>query len=410
MRRNFQLVVAGVVCAVFLMCGAPLQGFADEGAGEIEMLKAEMQRMNEAVRQMQQTISQMQGVIEKYESESVARPSVYAAAAPSGDVEELRQELESFKNIVGKFPKISGYYDFEWSNDDKEASPGEFKQHHLSIFLDKRIEKWHFFTEMEYEYAPEYEGTGSNVTGGGESKIETVWLEHNYNDLFNVRGGKILLPTYWTVNHYPSQTLSTSRPLMVKRVFPFDTVGVSAYGTRYFENEWGGSYNLFVGNGEAANRAKDDVNENKVFGGKLTAHIPLFDRLDVAGSAYIGENASNSDEWMWGAETQMNIGDFELLAEVAHNTAGGGNNGAEFGYYVQPGYRFLPKWTTFYRLDTRDDNTKIDDPDDATRHTAGVRYDPLPALSLKGEFFRDIPDNRTLERYNGMLSSVVIFF
>ncbi len=409
MKKILQFIVMAGVSAGFLICGVPPQGLADEGISEMERLKAEMRTMNDTIRQLQQTIAQMQGAMGKYEREGLAQPSV-RAAQPTAEVEELRHELAVFKDTVDKFPKISGYYDFEWSNDDKEASPGEFKQHHLSLFLDKRIEKWHFFSEIEYEYAPEYEGTGGNVTGGGESKVETVWLEYNHNDLLNWRAGKILLPNYWTVNHYPSLTISTSRPLLVKRVFPFDTVGVSLYGTHYLESEWGGSYNLFLGNGEAANRSKDDDNENKVFGGKLTAHIPLFDRFNVATSTYIGENAGDNAEWMWGAETQINIRDFELLAEAAYNTAGGGNNGAEFGYYVQPGYQFLPKWTTFYRLDTRDDDTKIDDPDDATRHTVGLRYQPLPSISLKGEFFRDIPDNRTRERYNGMLSSVVIFF
>lgn len=167
-----------------------------------------------------------------------------------------------------------------------------------------------------------------------------------------------------------------------------------------------GDYNLFVGNGEAPDRSKDDANDNKVFGGKLTAHIPLFfDQFDLGASTYIGENASDTNEWMWGAETQIALGNFEFLGEVAHN-----NNGGEFGYYVQPSYHFLPKWTGFYRWDSRDDNNKIDDPDDALRHTVGFVYQPLPAISLKGELYRNLPDQRTQEVVTGFGSSVVIFF
>ncbi|HBO97539.1 MAG TPA: hypothetical protein DD648_05910 [Candidatus Omnitrophica bacterium] len=376
--------------------------FADE---EIERLKSEMQSMRETVTRLQETIARMQGVIEKYDQQPKVEAPRPAAVAATGDVEDLRSEVDDLKDDIAKFMKISGYYDFEWLMDDKEASPNEFKQHHLSFFFDKRIEDWHFFSELEFEYAFDYAGTGGGVTGGGEAKVETTWLEYNHGDLFNIRGGKLLRPQYWTANHYPSQTVSTSRPLLVKNVIPFDTTGVSVYGTKYFKNEWGGSYNLFVGNGEAADRAKDDANEDKVFGGKLTAHMPFFDRFDVAGSTYIGSNAASKSEWMWGAEAQIDIANFGLLAEVAHN-----NNEGQFGYYVQPSYRFLPKWTTFYRLDTRDDHNQIDDPDDSTRHTVGLRYQPLTAISLKGELYKDIPDDRTRERANGFISSVVIFF
>lgn len=395
MRRVPQLIVAAGCLGWLLLCVGVAQTSADE---EIDRLKSEMKTMSATIDQLQQTVAQMQGAIEKYEQRANVQPS-------GGSVEELRGEFQGFKNMVDQLVKINGYYDFEWYNDDKESSPSSFRQHHLSFFFDKKIEDWHFFSELEFEYAFDVEGDGGTVTGSGEAKVETTWLEYNYNDLLNIRAGKLLMPQYWTANHYPSQTLSTSTPLMVKRVIPYDTTGVSAYGTHYFENEWGASYNIFVGNGEAASRSEIDANEDKVFGGKFTAHIPWFDRFDVATSSYIGANADDKSEWMWGAETQINIKDFELLAEVAHN-----NNEGQFGYYVQPGYRFLPKWTTFYRLDSRDDNNKIDDPDDATRHTAGLRYQPVPAISLKAELFRDIPDDETRERYNGILSSVVIFF
>ncbi len=395
MRRVPQLVVTTGCLGWLLLCVGVAPASAD---GEIERLKSEMKAMSETINRLQQTVTQMQGSLQKYERQAGVQPSV-------GAVEELRGEFQGFKNAVDQLVKINGYYDFEWYNDDKESSPSEFKQHHLSLFFDKRIEAWHFFSELEFEYAFDYAGTGGTVTGGGEAKVETTWLEYNHNDLLTIRAGKLLMPQYWTANHYPSLTVSTSRPLLVKRVIPFDTTGVSVYGTHYFENEWGTSYDIFVGNGEAADRANNDANEDKVFGGKWTAHVPWFDRFDLAASTYIGANADDKSEWMWGAETQINIKDFELLAEVVHN-----NNGGEFGYYVQPGYRFLPKWTTFYRLDSRDDNNKVDDPDDATRHIAGLRYQPLPAISLKAELFRDIPDDETLERYNGILSSVVIFF
>ncbi|MBI5415401.1 MAG: hypothetical protein HZA29_01150 [Candidatus Omnitrophica bacterium] len=393
------IVFAGAGC---LSPGTLLSAFADE---EIEHLKNEMQSMRETIAQLQQTIDHMQAVIVKYEAAPPAAVSAAPAPGSGEEVAELHQELQSFKGVVDKFPKISGYYDFEWHADDQGDSTNTFKQHHLSLFLDKRLEKWHMFSEVEFEYAFDYAGSGGAVTGNGEAKVETGWLEYNYNDLENIRFGKVIIPQYWSVNHYPSVIFSTSRPLMNEQIIPFDTTGVMAYGTHYFPNEWGAGYNVFVGNGEGSARSQTDNNNNKVFGGKLTAHIPVFDRFDVAGLTYIGENGGNNSETMWGAETQMDIADFGFQAEVAHNS-----NQGQFGYYLQPSYRFLPKWTAFYRWDRLDVNKEIDDASDASSHTAGLRYQPVPAISLKGELYHKMPDDQTLERVNGLISSVVIFF
>lgn len=373
-------------------------------AATMEELQAQLSDMANTITQLQSTIQQMQTQIN--EQKTMRTESV---AGPSRETSEVEKDVLTLRERMDQLVKITGYYDLEYANDDKKGSPSEFKQHHLSIFFDKRIQEWHFFSEIEFEYAPHAAGTGGAVTGYGEIIVETTWLEWNHSDEFNIRGGLLLLPQHWTINHYPSTTVSTSRPLLVKRVFPFDTNGVSVYGTHYFDNDWGGTYNVFIGNGEAADPANNDANENKVVGGKLTAHIPLFDRFDVSGSTYIGENASTTYEVMWGAETQINIGNFELLTEIAQNNPEG-NAASELGYYVQPSYRFLPKWTAFYRLDSRDDSSLIDDPDDAVRHTTGVRYQPIPAISLKAEVFRDTPDNRTREEYSGFLGSAVIFF
>ena len=405
MLRKFLVVLAlGAVFAGhdFFASGVMPPAFADE---EIENLKSEMQSMRETITQLQQTIGHMQDVIQKYEAAPPAAVSAAPTPSSGGEVAELRHEMEGFKDVMDKLPKISGYYDFEWHADDQGDSTNTFKQHHLSLFLDKRLEKWHMFSEVEFEYAFDYAGDGGAVTGSGEAKVETGWLEYNRSDLENIRFGKLIIPQYWSVNHYPSVIVSTSRPLMNETIIPFDTTGVMVYGTHYFPNEWGAGYNVFVGNGEGSARSETDNNNNKVFGGKLTAHIPVFDRFDVAGLTYIGENGDNNSETMWGAETQVDIADFAFQAEVAHNS-----NQRQFGYYLQPSYRFLPKWTTFYRWDRLDVNKEIDDAADASSHTVGLRYQPLPAISLKGELYHKMPDDQTLERVNGLISSVVIFF
>jgi hypothetical protein len=402
MNKNVRVKVVLVVLGILVSIGwTPVPVRADD---------AELRQLRETVDAMAETIRQLQGRITGLEARPAALPektrAVSVPSAGSGaEIELLQSDIKSLKGSLSGLMRINGYYDFEYANDDKKDSSGEFKQHHLSLFFDKRIERYHLFSEVEFEYGPDIGATGGNATGSGEIKAETVWLEYMFNDQLNLRAGKLLLPQYWNVNHYPSTTLSTSRPKIVRNVFPADITGVSTYGSRYFDNDWGVSYTAFVGNGEAPDPAKDDVNEDKAIGGKLTAHIPLFDRFDVAASNYIGRDAAHERAYLWGAETQVNIDNFEFLAEVAHNS-----QADSFGFYLQPAYWFLPKWAGFYRLDSRDDNNKSDAANDAIRHTYGLRFQPIPAVSLKAEYYYDIPDRASLERTNGFLSSVAFFF
>ncbi len=392
MKEKLRYIIVTGLTIGLVFCWKASPVFAQE---DVAQMKAKVEAMSQTIQQMQKTIQEMQASIRKYE----------ARTPGGGDVSAISTEVAIIKNVIKAMPKLSGYYSFEYADDDKAGSPGEFKQHNLSLFIDKRIDKYRFFTELEFEYAPTHEGTGGEAEGAGEINVERAWMQYNHADWLKLRGGKILLPQYWTVNHYPSITVSTSTPLMVKNVFPFDIVGVGADGTHYFDNDWGASYAAFVGNGDAPNPGKDDVTDDKSFGGKLTAHVPFFDRFDVGGSFYIGEDRNRGKKYIWGTETQFNIGNFELLTELAY-----GSGPVSLGYYAQPSYEFIPKWTAFYRVGERDDDTSIEGPNDSVRHTWGLRYQPIPPVSLKAEIYHDTPDDKERERFNGFLSSVVIFF
>jgi hypothetical protein len=82
----------------------------------------------------------------------------------------------------------------------------------------------------------------------------------------------------------------------------------------------------------------------------------------------------------------------ELLAEVSHVAHRDRATGVEFGtwgLYGQGSWKLGP-WRPYYRFDKVDiaDGDPFLAPKDLARHTAGLRFDPMPWVGLKGEYRR----------------------
>ncbi|MCH9034825.1 MAG: hypothetical protein IID42_10020 [Planctomycetes bacterium] len=213
-------------------------------------------------------------------------------------MEEIHSEYFDLQDRLDALPRLSGYYDFEYFNDNREDSPGEFRQHHLSLHLTKEWDKWRLFSEFEFEYGAKFEGDGGEELGEarGEVKLEQAWGEYVHSDALTLRGGLILTPGYWNVNHYPNVVLSTRRPLVVRNVFRESFVAVMGYGDKYLD-DFGVTYYGYVGNGQSVFFTKHDDNEGKAVGGKVSFHLPskgAFDTLDVGLSMY-HESPSGED-------------------------------------------------------------------------------------------------------------------
>ncbi|MFQ5456456.1 MAG: hypothetical protein ACE5EA_09700 [Nitrospirota bacterium] len=319
-----------------------------------------------------------------------------------------RGEEEYGASGLGSLAEVSGYFDIEFQATDKKNDKTAFRQHHVSIFITKEINRWNFFSEIEFEDAPQFagDGTQAGLEGKGEVLVERVWLEYNRSDLINLRTGVMLIPTYWGVNHYPSFTLSTSRPLIVKKVFPFQIVGAMLHGIRYF-NDLGIEYNLYTGNGDSDFQGQKDPNNNKAVGLKLTTHIPLnlFETFNIAAHYYKDKLKDGQDQDVYGGELLIDKHPFSLLAEYAYADIGG-----KTGFYIQPSMNLTKRVIGFYRYDKRDVDSAKDDKSDQKQHTLGVTFRPIPDISLKAEYFRVEPDDSTKDEYNGILGSIVIFF
>ena len=388
-----------------LSLGLALTAFGGVAAGQQADEVAELKRK---VAAQDRLIQQLMERLDALESDRTGgqKPPPAGKAETEDRLEAVQADLDAATAALERLPSLGGYLDFEYMNDDRSKSPGAFRQHHLTLLLSKELEAFRVFGEVEFEYGTLFEGDGAKTTTSrGELKLEQAWGEYSFADQLTLRGGLLLTPGHWNVNHWPNLVLSTRRPLMVREIYPESFTGLMAYGSR-FRNELGADYSVYAGNGVSGNSAKQDDNEDKAAGARVSFHLPTkrsFDTFDVGLSGYTDKPVGARRTNTWGLDAQIRRGPFELLSEFATRAAAEDRT----GFYLQPSYRLNDRWTAFYRYDLLD----VKGGDKAREHTLGLNVRPLsdvPEIQLKLELFRSLHSQG--EDYNGLASSFAVGF
>lgn len=266
-----------------------------------------------------------------------------------------------------------------------------YERQNAALFANKTLGHFEFHSELEFEYSSDAAPVGGQVgPGAGTFGFETIWLNYNVRDWLQVRGGKLLTPTFWGVHHYPNVRLTVENPLVHERIFPANVSGAMVLGTHYYES---GGFDYSAYWGKATGFEPSDVPEigNSAFGGTFLAHIPSrhwFDTLDGGIQLYRDSPAGGMRKRIYGFQTQIEKDAFEFLGEFAHSSigpTGGPRQLFREGYYLEPAWRLHPGWHAYYRydwlkFDSRDAANPFND-----EHTAGINYRPVAWVSLKLE-------------------------
>jgi hypothetical protein len=325
------------------------------------------------------------------------------------DIAVLQDQLEETNQDNFNRMSISGYTDLEYHQSSASGVEPGFRLHHMSLFFEKRItERWKFFSEIEYEDGPFFEGSDGTIDeADGKIFLEAVNFTYFFHPLANFRGGRFFTPAgLWSVDHYPPFVPTQIRPEHIRQIFPQVVDGVTAFGTlplgKVFLN-----YDAYVGNGEDANGAGDN-DSHKATGAKFGLLLPVFKYFELGGSAYQDTLLTGTEKQAFGAHLKMKFWKLTLQSEWANasfDNAGATSNRS--GYYGQLQYD-TRHWTFGGRYDYYDaDDT---DSNDRTTSSAFVNYHVSDAIVLKLEHhIVDFNDNTADEDYDHTIASVVIY-
>jgi hypothetical protein len=315
--------------------------------------------------------------------------------------------------------KISGYSDVEYHTSTKDGSVDGFRLHHMSLFFEKDLgSKWHFFSEIEYEDAPKFEGEGEPqpVASGAEGEIiddaqgkifvEAVNLTYKWRQEANFRIGRMFTPGgIWNVDHYPTFVPTQERPQHIRKMFPQIMDGAQVFGTTSLGAAFA-NYDIYYVNG-TGNTAKHDHNQAKATGAKLSLIFPVLNHFELGASVYNDpeDTAKNDEEYSaTGIHGKIRAGSVTLQFEQA---ASAWDVDEREGYYAQ----LLYDWEKF-TFGVRNDYYDEDADDSATesgktQNSLFVNYHVNKAVTLKAEYHAVDHEDDATKDYGKTVFSVV---
>lgn len=326
--------------------------------------------------------------------------------------------LDDLNSLNERRMELSGYADVEYHNSDKADTYSGFRLHHMSIFFEKDFgDDWRFFSEIEYEDAPKFEGEGEPQPAPAEGEViddaqgkiylESITLTYHWRPEANIRFGRMFTPAgIWSIDHYPPFVPTQERPQHIRKIFPQVVDGMQVYGTlsmgRAFAN-----YDIYMGNG-TGNTGKRDQNDSKATGAKLSIIFPALDHLELGASIYNDpEDTANNDEKYSASGLHGKLKYKNTTLQFEH-AASSWDVDERSGYYLQLSYD-LNKYTLGLRNDYYDSDVddSVLDKSGITQNSIFVNYHVNSAITLKAEYHKVDHEDAATKDYGKSVLSVV---
>lgn len=322
---------------------------------------------------------------------------------------EVRDLQRTTQNAV----TISGYADAEYVSSTQANTHSGFRLQHLSLFFKKNItDNWRFFSEVEYEDAPEWEFVNGQCENcAGEFKVEASSFDYLWRDNANFRFGRFFTPAgIWSQYHFPPFVATQLVPQHVQQIFPYAVDGALVYGSQSLGANTFLKYDVYLGNGEG-NTGAGDQNSSKAMGGKVALWLPFAQHMEVGASGYRDTLNDGTEKKVTGSHLKVRFADITFQGEYVngkfHPTSGPDYQSK--GYYAQLAYD-LRQWTFGGRHDYSNFDPKIvnDNLINAAVNSAFVNYHVSPDLVLKLEHHLINPQNGSIKDYSMTIASIVV--
>lgn len=331
-------------------------------------------------------------------------------------------------------PDLSGYFDVAMISPKGKST--YYHQQHLNLLMQHQVDKFKFFTELEFEDTPNidygrvYSAKSGGVPGAPDSGKGRLFIERAYGEMAitrndSMRMGQLLTPTYYYLNHYPSIIVNYTNPLTLKTIFNYNEMGV-----QFFGEKGGFRYDIWTGKGPTSTDTAQNESGTD-YGGKLSysMHTKKYDLTiaAIAASYAMGDNpnsptdvngvatATNANlkksNMAMGLEAVLNYEDFTLWTEYgtrdmkdsfgytpttgAHankDSISGSNKMTAYyaiaSYVIPVGKKAaeLMPWIMIDGLKYKDGFDKVVESKAIQRTTFGLTYRPVPTITWKLEY------------------------
>jgi len=339
--------------------------------------------------------------------------------------------LISWNSSYSQISKINtyGFFDteVEISNESSETKKWAFDQHHLNVLVNYSLNnQFTIATEIEYEHVPDL----SSEQHDGSIYLANAYLHYNRSNTFQVKIGKFMNPFgIYNERHDATPTfISTELPNSIYddhelalgisgRLFAKHSTGIQVLG-RFYTDQWGFKYKMYLSNGRGPNSGEKDTNFNKGLGFRLEADSPI-EGLRFGTSFYTDKNGYINDikQSALGFDIELEKSSYMIQTEFIYSKIE--NTGIDelpngiftgvMGYYIMGSYTFFNKLSPFVRYDKYFKNVKT--PNNAENISmAGINFAISQSIFLKGEFnIHRFHDDKT-KNFEIFISSIAVAF
>jgi hypothetical protein len=326
-------------------------------------------------------------------------------------VEQTQQTATSGSSWTDN-TQIGGYGELHYNNLD---SGNEIDFHRFVLFFGHQFtDRLRMFSELELEHAES--GDGKN----GEVELEQAYIEYDLMPNQHAKAGLFLLPVgILNETHEPPTFYGVERNPIETNIIPTTwwAGGIGVNG----EVAPGWSYDFAVheglktsaGDNYAVRKGRQKTSEADANDLASTARIKWTGIAGVELAASIqyqqditqGTDPNAGDAWLYEAHADIERGPFGFRALYAMWDLDGSGPKAlgadeQEGFYIEPSYKFSPKWGVFGRYNQWDNQAGGNGNNtEKKQYNAGVNFWPHPDVVLKADV--QMQDNDGTKNDNG---------
>lgn len=335
---------------------------------------------------------------------------------------ELEQRIEALGDVAEAGSQatspthIGGYGELHYNNLDNKLDGGADKKeidfHRFVLFFGHEFDATtRFFSEVELEHSLAGDGQP------GEIELEQAYVEFDLNKQMSAKAGLFLLPVgIINETHEPPTFYGVERNPVEKEIIPATWWEAGAAFNHRFAN--GLSYDLAVHSGLYADDynlrgGRQKVSKAKADALAYTARLKWtgLPGLELAASVNHQDDirqdttAEKVSADLMEAHAAYTTGPFSIRALYAQwqldDDGSAAGRDEQYGWYVEPSYRFGERWGVFARHNIWDKQAGDNADSEYQQTDIGVNFWPNPDVVLKLDYQnQEVPDGSN--EYDGI--------